>query len=210
MTLVRQMAEQDYRQDQERNRYARHVRPVNELVDRLSGGERGWMPQVAPAHGGVDAVVLSVLRDPGPMTQVGKGSGFLSIENDDPTAEQQCVAFAQVGLRAADITPWNAYPWYINRKPDAAQLEAGVQPLVQLLNILSSIKVVLLQGGDARDVWRRLTRKHPGSAEERHLVVIETYHPGRQALWSPDPQIRAQRRENRELAYQQTADAVHA
>lgn len=145
-----------------------------------------------------------------PMTQVGAGSGFLSIENDDPTAEQQCLSFAQVGVRAADVTPWNAYPWYINRKPDAAQLDAGVEPLAQLLGLMGGLKVVLLQGGDAQNVWRRLTRKHGDLGRERHLVVIETYHPGRQALWSADPAVRRQRRENRELAYRRMADVVGA
>jgi hypothetical protein len=31
--------------------------------------------------------VLSVLRDPGPKIQDTIGSGFLCLENDDPTAE---------------------------------------------------------------------------------------------------------------------------
>ena len=60
---------------QERDRYAAHVRPVNELVDELHDLDgRGWMPHVAPVHGGVEARVLSVLRDPGPKTQDGVGS----------------------------------------------------------------------------------------------------------------------------------------
>ena len=207
--MARLMANVEYRLGQERNRYAPHVSSINALVDDLSTDERGWMPHVAPAHGGVDASVLSVLRDPGPMTQVGKGSGFLSIENDDPTAEQQCVAFGRVGVHAADITPWNAYPWYINQQPNAAQLDAGVEPLVRLLGLLPRLKVVLLQGGDARDAWRRLTRRHPHIIVSRRFAVVETFHPGRQALWSPDATVRQSRRDNREQAYQLVAEIVH-
>ncbi|GAA0496506.1 hypothetical protein Ade02nite_17050 [Paractinoplanes deccanensis] len=116
---------------------------------------------------------------------------------------------AAPGIQAADITPWNAYPRYINRKPDAAELDAGVQPLVQLLDILTELKVILLQGGDAQSVWRRLTRRHAGFVLERRLVVIETYHPSRQALWSPDPDVRRRPRENRTMAYRRVADIVH-
>ena len=56
---MRRMAHTSFRAAQEAGRYAAHVRPINELVDELSGDERGWMPHVAPAHGGVDARVLS-------------------------------------------------------------------------------------------------------------------------------------------------------
>ncbi|GAA4243232.1 hypothetical protein GCM10022255_001420 [Dactylosporangium darangshiense] len=52
----------------------------------------------------MDAWVVSILRDPGPATHEGTGSGFLCMENDDPTAEQQCLAFAEVGVTPSDIT----------------------------------------------------------------------------------------------------------
>ena len=31
------------------------------------------------------------------------------------------------GVDVSDVTPWNAYPWYINAAPRAAQLDAGVE-----------------------------------------------------------------------------------
>lgn len=204
--MVRRMADVEYRDEQHRDRCAPHVKPVNELVDRLRDpAGRGWVPYVAPAHGGIDAWILSILRDPGPATQEGVGSGFLCIENDDPTAEQQCTAFADVGVTAADIAPWNAYPWYINRKPSAAERAAGVDPLAQLLALLPRVTVVLLQGRDAADTWRRLRRTRPEMVPGRDVEVIETYHPGRQALWSPDPAERERRREVRGNAYRQAA-----
>lgn len=66
-----------------------HVAPINDLVDDLRTEGRGWVPYVAPMYGGVDAEMLSVFRDPGPMTNdlSGRGSGFLCLENDDPAAE---------------------------------------------------------------------------------------------------------------------------
>jgi hypothetical protein len=208
--MARLMADVSFRRSQEADRYAAHVRPVNELVDALRDlDDRGWMPHVAPLHGGVDAQLLSVLRDPGPKVQEGIGSGFLCIENDDPTAERQANAFKAIGIEAADITPWNAYPWYVNRKPTATELAAGVDPLLRLVALMPKLRVVLLQGGDARNVWQRLLKRHPDIAQDRDITVIATYHPGRQALWSSDPVVRQARHEARVDAYRRAAEVLH-
>jgi hypothetical protein len=56
------MAEPVFRDAQDSGRFAEHVRPVNELVDdlrRTSG--RGWVPYVAPVHGGARARLLFIL-----------------------------------------------------------------------------------------------------------------------------------------------------
>lgn len=95
------MAHASFRTEQEAGRYADHVRPINKLVDELSDSERGWMPHVAPAHGGVNARVLTILRDPGPMTRTGTGSGFLCVENDDQTAQTQMELMAMPASRPA-------------------------------------------------------------------------------------------------------------
>lgn len=201
------MSDPVFRASQEAGRYAPHVRPINELVDGLRGDARGWMPHVAPLHGGTTARVLSVLRDPGPATRDGAGSGFLCIENDDPTAERQLQMFTDVGIGASDITPWNAYPWYINTAPKPAQLDAGVAPLVQLLELMPDIRVVFLQGNHARDGWVRLSRRHPVLAGQVEKVVA-TFHPGRQALFHRDPHVRRARAEHRETAYRDVAAAL--
>jgi hypothetical protein len=56
------------------------------------------------------------------------------------------VALADVGVTAVDIVPWNAYPWYVNRKLSAGERQAGVAPLVELLDLLPRVSVLLLQG----------------------------------------------------------------
>jgi hypothetical protein len=202
------MGETKFRLAQEAEIYAPHVESINRYVDELRQSERGWAPYVAPLHGGANARVLSILRDPGPATQEGTGSGMLCIENDDPSAALQCDLLEHAGLVAADLTPWNAYPWYINRKPNAAEREAGVEPLRRLVDLLPRLTVVLLQGGDAQDVWRRLDRRHPDLTSSRALTVVSTYHPGRQALWSPDPTVRDRRREQRMEAYRRVARSL--
>jgi hypothetical protein len=72
------------------------------------------------------------------------GSGFLCVENDDPTAERQLQMFTNVGITAADITSWNAYPWYIDAAPRPAQLDAGIAPLLALLDLMPAVRVVFL------------------------------------------------------------------
>ncbi|BFP51442.1 MULTISPECIES: uracil-DNA glycosylase [Streptomyces] len=208
--MARQMREEAFRAEQEQERYAAHVRPINDMVDALRDQDgRGWMPHVAPWHGGAEARVLSVLRDPGPKTQEGVGSGFLCVENDDPTAELQAQIFEEAGIAPRDVTPWNAYPWYINRSPNAAELQAGAEVLKQLLGLMPKAEVVLLQGNEAQDAWRRLLKTHPeAGVRDRTLEVVSTYHPGRQALFVRDPEERARRAQHRVDSYQKVADAL--
>lgn len=201
------MADPAFRQSQWEQRYSEHMAPVNQYVDELRTHGRGWAPYVAPIHGGVEARVLSILRDPGPATQDGTGSGFICTENDDGSAALQAELLAAVGLSPFDLLPWNAYPWYINRAPTGEQLDAGVETILHLLDHLPRLQVILLQGGDAQKAWRRVLRRRPTIVRERSLSTIQTYHPSPQALWSPVPEERerriARRRDSfRELAVQ--------
>jgi Uracil DNA glycosylase superfamily len=198
-----------FQEDQRAQLMAPHIKPINQLVNRLSGLDgRGWMPHVAPIHGGTKARVLSVLRDPGPKTQNAGGSGFLCVENDDPTAESQAELFKRFGIQASDVLPWNAYPWYINRAPNAAELDAGASVLLELLALLPVLRVVLLQGRDAANGWRRVVRKMPGLVADNGLTIIECIHPSRRALWTSDPVVREQRLIQREAAYAHVAHAL--
>jgi len=85
--VPRRMADDDFRRGQKAGMFSAHIRPVNDLVEDLRAQGRGFVPYVAPLHGGVESRMLSILRDPGPATRDGVGSGFLCIENDDPAAE---------------------------------------------------------------------------------------------------------------------------
>lgn len=120
-----------FRQQQVDGLRAPHVAAVNALVDELNDPYgQGQVPYVAPVYGGVDAQVLCIQRDPGPMTNSDYGgSGFLCPENDDATAERFATLLDEAGIAVSAILAWNAYPWYINRMPRAAELEAGVEPL---------------------------------------------------------------------------------
>jgi hypothetical protein len=99
-----------------------------------------------------------------------------------------------------DVRGWMPYP-------EAGPARCRRRPLVAVLDLLSEVRVVLLQGAHARDGWARLTRRHPGRARQVPTVVA-TYHPSRQALFHPDPAVRQARVEHREAAYRQVAAAL--
>jgi len=175
------MRDAEFRRSQEAGLRLPHIAPINSLVDELREKGRGWVPYVAPLYGGIHAELLSVLRDPGPMTNAEKdGSGFLCLENDDAAAELFATLLAEAGIAPDWMIPWNAYPWYINRKPNAAELAAGIDPLRQLLALLPRVRVVMLNGRDAQASWRKFRATDPALAGRYH--VLPTYHTSRQAF----------------------------
>ncbi|WP_324644875.1 hypothetical protein [Pseudarthrobacter sp. LT1] len=98
------------------------------------------------------------------------------MENDDHSAALQCELLASVKLTPADLTPWNAYPWYRHDQSSglrSPQITEGLDPLTRLINVMPKLEVVLLQGGEAQTPWKRFARKHPNIAA-RHAAV-ETY-----------------------------------
>jgi len=200
------MTDPTFRTTQWNHRYADHIAPINHLVDDLRKDPlRGWAPYVPPMYGGIHARLLSILRDPGPKTQDGTGSGFICMENDDPTAEAICNHFAAVQIDARDIVPWNAYPWYINRAPDAAEMTAGLEPLRRLIDLLPNLRVVMLHGGHAKTAWKKFERSYPDIVARRRLAVIPTYHTSRQAFWHRDVAVREARKEHLREAFERAA-----
>jgi hypothetical protein len=159
-------------------------------------------------HGGADARVLSILRDAGPATVDDGGSGMLCVENDDPTAELQAVMFEEAGVDAGGLLPWNACPWYINRKPNAAEMREGARAIADLAALLPRLEVVLLQGKDVQRGWNLAVVLDPRLAA-RSLRVVATYHPGRQALFHPEPAERERRAADRRAVIASVADLLH-
>lgn len=208
------MKDTRFRTGQLDGRYEPHVEAVNRLVDDLMEAEppagRGWVPYIAPLHGGSEARVLSILRDPGPKTNKDTGSGMLCVENDDDSAELQCRLLDSVDLTARDLTPWNTYPWFRYDQSSglsSPQITEGLAPLEKVISIMEdNLQVILLQGGEAKTLWKRFVRKNPRTAAR--YAVVETYHPGRTSLRHPDPEIRKAREERRWEAFREVRNAL--
>lgn len=207
--MARRMRDRVYRAEQWRDRYAPNVEPINRLVDELGAqGGVGRPPYVAPMYHGVDAPMLAILRDPGPKAGGAQGSGFLSVENDDQTAERQCGFFVEAGIDPADVVPWNAYPWYINDAPSKAQLDEGVEPLRRLIELMPGLKVVLLAGKDAQAAWKVFGRSHGVLIRSRGIEALFTYHPSRGALQHSDPAERARREDHIRMTLRRAAELI--
>lgn len=192
--MSRRMADSEFRNEQWQHRYDEHIAQINGFVDELC--RNSWVPYVAPMYGGVNAILLSVLSDPGPKTKKDGGSGFLCMENDDPTAERISKLFGNAGIDACDVLPWNVYPWYINRKPKPIEIKDGIEHLKHIIDLLPALRVVMLHGRDAQNGWKKLTRYYPNLDNVRGLYVIETYHPSPQAFRHPDQGERERRHEH--------------
>ncbi|WP_198294382.1 uracil-DNA glycosylase [Burkholderia ubonensis] len=131
-----------------------HVAPLTAYVEELRAKHPKWEFQdFDPLDGGIDADILFLLEKPGPMTSpTGKrqGSGFISRDNDDPTAEALFKFMQQAGIDRKRTVLWNVVPgWDGTRKLNSVQVRDGVTELANLMVLLPRVKTVVLVGGKA-------------------------------------------------------------
>jgi hypothetical protein len=180
------MRDAPFRADQHARLRDPHIAPFTNLVDELrTVPGRSWMPYIAPMYGGTAARVLSVFQDPGPRTRDDDGSGMLCCENDDDSAALHATLLDSAKIPVSELLPWNGYPWYRhitgkNSPPSATECKAGIEPLRRLMGLAPNLRVVMLHGGTAQDVWARFSKHHRSVA--RGLHVVPTFHTGRQAF----------------------------
>lgn len=130
--------------------------------------------------------MLIVLEAPGPMTNAFNalpGSGFISSDNDDATAENLWLARKDAGL-IDGVLIWNAVPWYLGptkRKPLVAEKRTGGAILRDLMQMLPELHTVVPLGDHAKATWKRFARPGLGTA----MRTIESYHSGNQAMNQP-------------------------
>ena len=112
-----------------------HVAPLTDLVHALRERDGSEYPYFDPADGGTEASILFLLEKPGPMTVpkgrgLRQGLGFISRDNDDPTAEASFRFYREAGIDRKQSVVWNVIPgWNGTIKVTAAELRTGVQDL---------------------------------------------------------------------------------
>ena len=123
------------------------------------------VPDFDPLDGGTGARVLFVLEKPGPGIVPG---GFVSRDNDTPTAQAIHGFMRQAGLPRAETVLWNLVPWWNGTTAiTAAERLAGAAALRGLLPLLPGLDTAVLVGrtaGAARpmlDGLRVLSSAHP-------------------------------------------------
>jgi len=156
-----------------------HVSPLNDWVRSLQArlGSDAVIPWFDPADGGVNAQILWLLEAPGgKATRERGGSGFISCDNNDGTAENTYRTREEAGVSRSMVVHWNVIPYYIGTdtkirawRPDDV---AAVGPLLrELVAMLPKLRCVILGGGAAQKVWKEFGPTKP------NLRVIDCPHP---------------------------------
>jgi len=127
-----------------------HVAALTAFAAKLR--ERGSVevPEFDPLDGGVDARVLFLFEKPGPMTATGgkrSGSGFISRNNDDSTAEATFHFMKEAAIPRKLTVTWNVIPWWNGTvKVAGAELSEGVGRVVDLIRLLPKLRAVVMVG----------------------------------------------------------------
>lgn len=128
-----------------------HVAPLVALADEIAAARalsRAAVPYPDPDTGGIHARPVFLLSTPGLAAKMGEGSGLLSLENDDPTAERVFHAYRRRGSTsggASTGTPCRGpQP---GRTPTGAEVTAGLPWLARRLALLPELRMVVLTTG---------------------------------------------------------------
>jgi hypothetical protein len=188
------MSEPAFREDQLKGLYAPHVKPINKLVDELRVDQERWVPHVAPLQAGVNARLLWLGSDPGPLPPAAGRpyDGLLSVEGDDAGSARIGALLKRAGIDVAETCPWNACPWYVDREPNATQLKAGLEPLRRIFNLLEELEVLILLGKVAERSWRMFASTYP---DDTGWCTVLTTHEADDAGFVGTNAERQQRRE---------------
>ena len=149
-----------------------HVAPLTRFAQQLRDSSSFEVPDFDPLDGGVNARALFLLEKPGPRVSVlSGGSGFISRNNDDPSAEATFGFMDEAGIPRKATVSWNVVPWW-NGTIDLtdAELEEGAASLVGLIALLPRLRVVVLVGQSAARHAAPHLRRLP-------VEVITSAHP---------------------------------
>jgi hypothetical protein len=133
------------------------------------------VPWFDPTEAGVEAPILLLFENPGRRAAVDHGSGFISADNDDRSADNTWHIFKEAGIdRPHDIVAWNIVPWYLGDERTIGtvktrDLDQARPALLELLSLLPKLRVVVLFGRVAQKGWDRM---RPDSS----VVVLRAPH----------------------------------
>jgi len=153
-----------------------HIQPLTAYVAKLRERAFGEVPDFDPFDGGTDARVLFLFEKPGPMTANGSrkrvGSGFISRNNDDPTAQATFDFMQRARIPRRLTVTWNLIPWWNGtRQVTGRELQDGFNCLQELIAQLPKLRAVVLVGQHAGKAERYLNETYPS------VRVFTSAHP---------------------------------
>lgn len=141
---------------------APYMAPLTAYAAKLREMGHGEVPEFDPLDGGIEALVLFLFEKPGPMTASSRpgrraGSGFISRNNDDPTAEATLNFMRTAGIPRGQTIIWNVIPWWNGtRKVTGFELAEGVRFVKELTGLLPKLRAVVFVGQKAAKAHRHL------------------------------------------------------
>jgi hypothetical protein len=146
-----------------------HVAPLVRYTEHLRSRPGACVPEFDPCDGGIDARILFLFEKPGPKTDVARGgSGFISRNNNDPTAEAAHAFLIAAGIPRGDTVLWNLIPWW-NDTRDLTREEHidGRREVSNLVALLPRLHTIVLVGRTAKaarpylDGFKIIESDHP-------------------------------------------------
>jgi len=148
-----------------------HIAPLTDYAARLRKRGSIEVPDFDPFDGGIHAQVLFMFEKPGPMTASNAGSGFISRNNDDPSAEATFAFMQRADIPRKLTVTWNAIPWWNGtRKVTGQELRDGVASVRELIALLPSLRAVVLVG-------RNAAKAKPHLSNGTDLALFTSAHP---------------------------------
>lgn len=168
---------------------APHMISLVALRDQFAAVASAHIPHFDPLDGGTNARCLLLLDAPGRRAAdsgslLVTGTGFVSRDNPDPSADNLRATLAQADIPRDASIVWNAVPWYIGTADRLGQTMArnwreAKPALRQLIALLPALQVVVLMGRKAERAEALLQSEFP------RLKILKCPHPGGQAYNHP-------------------------
>lgn len=158
--------------------FAPHIEQLTKYVEGLKIKYPGWeFPYFDPHDGGQLADILFLLEKPGPKTSPKfGGSGFISRDNNDSTAEALFNFMNEAGIPRQRTVLWNTIPgWNGTIRMTSLENKNGLSELAHLLTLLPNLSTVVLVG--------RKAEKASPLLEHLPVKIVVSAH--------PSPKVRA-------------------
>ncbi len=149
-----------------------HMRKLSHFVEQLRQTyPEGYVPDFDPNDGGVEASILFLLEKPGPKTDPSNGgSGFISQDNNDPTARATKRFLKEAEIDRKSIVIWNTISvWNGTRAITKEERRNSAEGLQELLKITKNIKSIVLVGRKAQKMEREL--------DLSNYKIVRSFHP---------------------------------
>lgn len=182
---------------------------------RLPPGAGPTIPFFDPRGGGVRARVLFLMQDP---SEVATFTGFISPDNNDPSANNATLACRAAGLAARDRVHWNIFPWWVNvakkgqpvdpRRPPQTYAQArhlATSLLGEVLGMLPYVRVIVLLGNEAQAGYARLDAA--AEVDRREIRVLRGPSTSPQS-WNNIDKADPQQRYRRDIVIEKLTEAA--